>query len=88
MKAPMRNFEKAMELVRQERINQVAKWGAQQHQEPIWFLILVEEVGEIAKAMLHTIFGGTHAGETKIELIQAAAVAVQWIESIYVEEEE
>ena len=42
----------------------------------------MEEVGELAQAMLHSSFGGPHAGTERIELTQVAAVAVQWLEAM------
>lgn len=64
--------------VRAERARQDAKWGANR---PLaltpWLGILVEEVGESATAS----FAGTLA-DLREELVQVAAVAVAWIESI------
>lgn len=57
------------ELVNQERKAQDAKWGEQNHQPPFWYVILGEEVGEIAEAILEW---GKKDLET--EIIQAAAV--------------
>jgi len=47
-----------------------------------WLAILTEEIGEVAQALLHNKFGGTHAGTLRDELVQVAAVAVQWLEHI------
>lgn len=65
-----------------ERERQNAKWGVQNHDAPVWLAILTEEVGEAAQALLHDQFGGVHAGTLRDELVQVAAVAVQWIECI------
>lgn len=73
-------MDNVFQLIRDERSRQEAKWGKQNHSGPVWFLILAEEVGEVAKAMLHTAFGGPESGKVKMELIQVAAVAVQWLE--------
>lgn len=63
--------------IQQERHRQNAKWGLQNHADQKWLAIMVEEVGEVANAILegkpiHTIRG---------ELIQVAAVVVAWCES-------
>lgn len=41
-----------------------------------------KKVGELAQAMLHSRFGGPHAGTERTELTQVAAVAVQWLEAM------
>lgn len=40
--------------------------------------VLVEEVGEVARAMLE----GADAGHLRAELLQVAAVALTWVEAI------
>jgi len=75
-------FERAVELVRAERKRQTLLWGEQNHDDYHWLSILAEEFGETATAIYETEFGGKHAGTVKEELIQVAAVAVQWLECI------
>lgn len=67
-----------------ERIKQDNIWGEQNHNPYIYLTILVEEVGEIAKAILHSQFGGDEAGFSNIrtELIHTAAVAIAAIECL------
>lgn len=65
-----------------EREKQNDKWGQQNHPAEIWSLILGEEYGEAQEAILHNKFGGSHANTLREELVQLAAVAVQWIECI------
>jgi len=65
-----------------ERERQFKKWGSQRHNKAFWLAILVEEVGEAAKALLHDKFGGSEAGNFKSEMIQVAAVAFQILEVI------
>lgn len=65
-----------------EREKQDVKWGEQNHNDYVWLAILTEEIGEVAQAALHDEFGGKAAGTIKTELIQAAAVAVAWLECI------
>lgn len=68
--------------VLRERAAQDAKWGEQNHDDFVWGGILGEEVGEACQAALHDRFGGDHAGTLRDELVQVAAVAVQWIECL------
>jgi hypothetical protein len=59
------------EMIRQDELH-----GAQRHQDPRdWFPILVEEVGEVGTAM-------QEKSNLREELVQVAAVALQWIEDI------
>jgi len=63
------------EGVKLERERQEKKWGEQNHFDSIWLAILTEEVGEVAKAILE------HEN-IQYELVQVAAVAQAWAESI------
>ncbi len=60
-----------------ERQRQNLKWGEQNHDDGTWLLILTEELGEASKNIIE------NAPEklTDQELIQSAAVIVQWLES-------
>lgn len=71
----------ALLSVTHERKRQDDKWG----DPPEWpdpdgikLAVLTEEVGEVAKAMLENV----PVSELRAELVQVAAVAVKWIESI------
>lgn len=67
---------RALALIFAERTSQDAKWGSQrQHPDKMWLTILLEEVGEIARAILE----GT---PVKPELVQVAAVALCWLEAL------
>lgn len=59
-----------------ERESQYEKWGQQDHDEDRWMVILMEEVGEAARA----IFDENPANYRE-ELLQVAAVAVAAIEA-------
>lgn len=66
-----------------ERIRQNELWGGVALLTPYQFLaVTTEELGEAAQAALHDEFGGDHAGTLRTELVQLAAVVVQWIERI------
>ena len=73
-------MENVLNQIRAERERQNKKWGEQNHDDYRWLAILTEEVGELAQAILHDEFGGSHAGTAKTELVHVAAVAVQWLE--------
>lgn len=62
-----------------ERERQNNKWGDQSgHTDGEWMIILMEEIGEVAK----DLFDGNHI-DASVELIQCAAVIVQWLEIMY-----
>lgn len=65
-----------LQLIMEERARQDEKWGEQNHGQLYWLGILVEEVGELAKALIEG--KDDEAGK---ELTQVAAVAVQWMEA-------
>ncbi len=72
-----------------ERHNQDEKWGEQNHDDPMWACILMEEVGETTQAIFdltQCIYSeGTYdtcSDKIREELIQVAAVAVAWLECI------
>lgn len=78
--------EDIIAMVRRELQRQRDKWGIERnHSEGHWCLILSEEVGEVANAILED---GGGIGPTTIsravvnELVQVAAVAVAWAENI------
>lgn len=61
-----------------ERRRQHARWGEQNHPPGKWSLILAEELGEAAKAAVEGEWGAY-----RTEMVQAVAVAVQMLESLY-----
>ena len=62
------------ERIAEERRLQDTKWGYQSHPPEKWHLILSEEVGEVAEAILQ---GDITKMQT--ELIQVAAVIEAWL---------
>jgi len=58
-----------------ERNQQDTKWGEQNHSKEKWMAILMEEVGEVARAVLDD-----EPRDYRKELIQVAAVAVVMLE--------
>jgi NTP pyrophosphatase (non-canonical NTP hydrolase) len=70
-----RIMEEILQKIREERTRQDEKWGVQNHDDFVWNAILVEEVGEVSKALLT-------GGDLESELVQAAAVAIAWLESL------
>ena len=65
-----------------ECVRQDEKWGQQNHDDATWALIAGEEFGEVSQAILHDRFGGKAAGTVRAELVQLAAVCLQWIKCI------
>ena len=65
-----------------ERDRQDEKWGLQDHTLPMWLTILMEEVGELAAAVLGECFGTDKHPELdwQKEAIQVAAVALAMVE--------
>ena len=91
------NMKTVIQRVIDERLRQDAKWGEQNHNAIEWVAILTEEVGEASKEAVDFHFANgdvdvkLKAGKRlqiqriehlKKELIQAAAVAIQAVESI------
>jgi NTP pyrophosphatase (non-canonical NTP hydrolase) len=70
-----------------ERDRQDNLWGEQNHFLPLFYTILLEEVGEVARGILKYTFDpienrNNHMTETRKELIEVAAVAIAMIENI------
>jgi hypothetical protein len=70
-------FAKAIILVRNERERQEEKWGQQNHDSAKWNQVLAEEIGEAAKDAMEK-----GEGAELTEVIQVAAVALAWAETI------
>ena len=64
------------DLISMEREYQLKQWGDQKHSDEKWLAILLEEVGEVAKAILE---------EDDVELLkemcQVGAVLESWVTS-------
>ena len=59
----------------EERKRQDEKWGVRNQLHTWWLVILLEEVGECAKALLE-------GDGLRNEIIQSAAVCLAWLENI------
>ena len=66
--------------VRDERLRQESLWGAQTHGPDRWMVILMEEVGEAAEAILEEDFG-TAAGFTVPAENTDAEYGDDWLDS-------
>lgn len=66
-------FTQFLPEVLEERQRQIEKFGEQNHDDLTWLAILMEEVGECAKAILEK-------SNLREELIQVVAVIFAWIE--------
>lgn len=72
----------AVAAVLTERNRQDQKWGQQDNDPFIYLAVLVEEVGELSQAILHTRFGGHAAAGLRTEAIHTAAVALALLECL------
>lgn len=72
----------AVQDVIAERLRQDEKWGEQNHDPFIYLTILIEEVGELAQAVLHGRFGGPAANKLRDEAVHVAAVALAIVECL------
>lgn len=84
--APTRRLIRSMVMddIWAETVRQDDKWGADRDQHHLtWLAILTEETGEVAQAVLQSM---THEPkglrDARNELVQVAAVAVQFIEAL------
>lgn len=73
-----------IESILAERKRQDMKWGSpsmlpKDRTPEHWLAILMEEMGELAEAVVETAAGG-QGWDIQGELIQTAAVAVSWLE--------
>lgn len=79
-----------LEAIYRESLLQDEKWGLQDHEPEIWLAILVEEVGELAQAMLADRFdkghdvkmNDSHSDSMETEAIQIGAVAGQFVDAV------
>ena len=77
------NQERVREKVFAERWRQNVLWGQKhdiRHDDREWLLILLKQVGGLSQAILN---GGNDISnqDTEVELVQAAAVMLAWLES-------
>ena len=78
-----RTTTEAHKIVLQEMVRQDKKWGADREQpDYVWLLILVEEIGEVAKAILNRMFRDGPISDVDMEVIQTTAVGMQWLKDI------
>lgn len=75
-----------LQAIRAEAFKQDAKWGEQNGEPMEWLAILVEEVGELAQAILADLSAtpemhDSHHESMEIEGIQIAAVAAQMVDA-------
>ncbi len=74
--------ENVLAEVAAERCRQDAKWGQQDHHPFVWLGIIMEEVGETARAANEAHWNGDDWTKYRQEAIQSAAVLVAMIESL------
>lgn len=64
------------DLIQIERNNQIEKWGEQNHSDEKWIVIILEELGEAAKAVIEKNEEGLLE-----ETVQVAALLEAWVTS-------
>ena len=64
--------------IQEERDRQNAKWGVKSLPPTIWLPVLVEEVGEVARAIMEQDNQAMRG-----ELVQVAAVCIAWLECLF-----
>ena len=75
----MSDITEVLADIADERARQDEKWGDQSgHPYLLWNAILGEEVGEVSRVLLEDL----DAKRLRAELVQVAAVAVAWVETI------
>lgn len=79
----------ALAEIDNERENQLARWGQQQHSAAHWLAIAGEEFGEVAQRVCRAdippigdIDRRRELRELRHELVQLAAVCVAWLEHL------
>lgn len=63
-----------------ERARQNTKWGVQDHTPAEWMMILMEEVGEFARAEMEARYRDADPIRMREELVQVVAVALAMLE--------
>ena len=87
-KPAMNSLAQAMKDLLDERVRQVAWWGVEVGKPDAAFhLVLAEEVGEAARAVLAIDPDATPEDLNRLEalygeVVQAAAVSIAWLEEI------
>lgn len=72
----MATLDTVFEWIRGERRFQDQRHHTKENSDAVWLAVLVEEVGEVAKAMHE----GASRSDLIDELVQVAAVAIAWLE--------
>lgn len=73
----------AIANVLEEMNRQDIKWGGDRDQDNfVWQTILTEEVGEAAEECLSVAFAAKPEQDLYDEVVQVAAVAIQWLENL------
>lgn len=65
-----------------ENHRQIRKWGVQEHEPATWMMILSEEHGELAEALLRYQYAGGSVDSVIKEAIHTATLAVKIAEML------
>jgi NTP pyrophosphatase (non-canonical NTP hydrolase) len=78
------NENKVIDLVQAEKDRQLNKWGESNYSPYLWHAVLSEEVGEVAQELVNYSLTNDiqRLKDARKELIQVAAVAISFVESM------
>lgn len=71
--------EEAMDMIAAEDLSQRENWGFQEHSADVWFIILSEEVGELAAVLLQGDEPDLSALEEEATQIATVAIKIAYM---------
>ena len=66
-----------VKLILNEDMNQISRWGFQEHDIFHWLAFLMEEVGELSEAISNCVFRDGNRTDIEKEAIQCATLALK-----------
>lgn len=75
-------IDPTLKAVRRVRVQQLSKWGVQEHDPKMWLAILGEEYGEIAKEVAETHVKDFDCAAYRKELLHTAAIALAAVQCL------
>ncbi len=76
----LEDLDHSIRLIRYEHLRQIRKWHIQKHHPFVWLSILMEEVGELAKAINECEFNDCRISKVQDEAVQVATLAIKILE--------
>jgi len=78
----LQGIDPVLEEVKRKRIEQLEKWGTQDHDPKMWLAILGEEFGEVCKEVAETHVKAFDSAAYRKECLHTAAVALAMVQCI------